>query len=189
MDGWKTILSFWVSAVSFKEGIISNFLSSGCSMNRIYLRKRDLLPISHFFRMGMFIQFHKKNLRKTTSFLLLKAVDFTKTRQMFFLGPTSRWICDLVQLGNPRNRWGFPMGKIWCEVKNCRGKRSWKPVGGVGSSGFWGWSLVMTPSVFFILFRKLQSFASLKKKTWTKDFSSYHPIVTHFGLKRYTPED
>ena len=33
-------------------------------MNRIYLRKRDLLPISHFFCVGMFIQFHQKELEE-----------------------------------------------------------------------------------------------------------------------------
>ena len=73
MDGWKTILSFWVSAVSFKEGIISNVLSSGCSMNRIYLRKRDLLPISHFFRVGMFIQFHQKELEENDFIFVAKS--------------------------------------------------------------------------------------------------------------------
>ena len=63
------------------------------------------------FVWGCSSNFTNNNVRKTTSFLLLKAVDFTKTRQMFFLGPTSHWICDLCTVRKSPKSMGIFHGK------------------------------------------------------------------------------
>lgn len=129
--------------------------------------------MSDFFRVGMFIQFHQKELcgkRFCCLFfgsLHLKSCWLHQPRQMFFWAQPSHWICDLCTVRKSPKSMGISHGKN-SDVKEKDLVNLWAVLGQV-DFGVEVWWLVMTLSVL-VFFWKLQSFASLKKERERRTF-------------------